>query len=177
MELYLTTPDFQYENEFSAMVMDFFHHQETRKYDIFKPALDNFPQYVQARLDEAAGINLPPGFVKMHTYWLTDASKTIYGTIRYRPELNTEYFATIGGHIGYDIAPSHRLKGYASAMLQLLLQKIDKKENSRLMISCNSTNSGSMKVIENNGGVFHSEVYDEWNQRTVNRYWIEVPGH
>ncbi|NML23445.1 GNAT family N-acetyltransferase [Pseudoflavitalea sp. G-6-1-2] len=175
MQQFLTIPALQYENEFSAFVLDFFHHNETRKYNIFQPALDNFPQYVQDRLDESQGINLPPGFVKMHSYWLTDETNTIYGTIRYRPSLDNEYFANIGGHIGYDIAPSHRLKGLASIMLQLLLQKIDKKENSRVLIGCNITNIGSMKVIENNGGIFNAELYDNVNDRMVRTYWVPVP--
>lgn len=175
MSMILAKPDLNYQKEFEAMVFDFQSHDELRKYEIFKPALVNFPQYVQDRLDEAAGINLPPGFIQMHTYWLTDETHTIYGTIRYRPSLNNEYFANIGGHIGYDIAPSHRLKGYASLMLPLLLNTIDKKENSRVLISCNTTNIGSLKVIEKNGGIFNAELYDHRNNRMVRTYWVPVP--
>lgn len=113
MNLVLIIPDHAYKETFTAMVNDFYASQELDKYAIFKPALENFSTYIMVLQQVAQGTYLPSGHVPAHTYWLTDNSKTIYGTIRYRPVLNT-FLNKIGGHIGFDIAPAHRGKGYGT---------------------------------------------------------------
>lgn len=173
MNLVLVPPDGRYEKCFAVMVWDFYAHNEMDKYAAFKPALENFKDYVTARLNEEQGIGLPEGFVAARTYWLTDEVGTIYGTIRYRPVLNTRLLE-IGGHIGFDIAPSQRRKGYGTVMLRLLLGKIDPKENNQVLLTCDIDNTGSKKIIENNGGTVTSEIYDDAGRKTILRYWISI---
>ena len=173
MNLVLVPPDDRYEKSFAVMVQDFYVHKEMDKYAAFSAALENFSHYVTARLNEEQGIGLSEGFVAAVTYWLTDEVQTIYGTIRYRPVLNSR-LSEIGGHIGFDIAPSHRRRGYGTAMLRLLLEKIDPKENNRVLLTCDIDNTGSKKIIENNGGTVTSEIYDDASRKTILRYWIRI---
>ena len=44
----------------------------------------------------------------------------------------------------------------------------------RVMISCAVDNEGSRRTILANGGVFHSTIWDEEDQETLERYWIEL---
>ncbi len=122
MSFRLIPPDYNCEKSFAIMVQDFYDHKEMDKYAAFEGALQDFGQYVAARRQEALGLGLLPGFVPACTYWLTDETQTIYGTIRYRPVLNEKLLHT-GGHIGFDIAPSQRRNGYGTLMLRLLLEK------------------------------------------------------
>ena len=70
-----------------------------------------------------------------------------------------------GGHIGYDVRPSARRRGHATAMLRDALKVAARLGIERALITCHVTNVGSRRVIELNGGV----LADEHNG--VLRYW------
>lgn len=175
MGLVLVSPNERYKTAFAAMAEDFYAHEDQEKYASFQPALEDFGLYVASRQDEARGIDLQKGYVPIVTYWLTDESDTIYGTIRYRAELNAT-LARIGGHIGFDVAPAHRGKGYATAMLRLLLLRITPLPRVKLLLTCDAGNVASQKVIEKNGGVQESTLYDTGTRRTILRYRITLSG-
>jgi predicted acetyltransferase len=58
----------------------------------------------------------PSGLVACTTFWWTDGD-TFLGRIAVRHQL-TERLRIIGGHIGYDIRPTARRQGHATAMLR-----------------------------------------------------------
>ncbi|WP_118976632.1 GNAT family N-acetyltransferase [Taibaiella koreensis] len=118
-------------------------------------------------------MSLPKDYVPATTYWLTDESGTVYGTIRYRPVLN-EYLSRAGGHIGFDVAPRHRNKGYGSIMLGLLLQKIDRRQNSSLLLTCDTGNIASRSIIEKNGGISEPGRHSGHNGEPILRYRIDI---
>lgn len=48
-----------------------------------------------------------------------------------------------GGHIGYAVAPSHRGKGYASALFQAALSYCRDCGIDRVLVTCNDDNQAS----------------------------------
>ncbi|MCI8344900.1 MAG: GNAT family N-acetyltransferase [Clostridia bacterium] len=77
-----------------------------------------------------------------------------------------------GGNIGYLIRPSERKKGYGNLMLGLALKKARELKIDKVLISCREDNIGSAKIIENNGGIYENNYYDEQLNKTYKRYWI-----
>lgn len=97
----------------------------------------------------------------------------IAGMIQIRHYFN-EYLEKYAGHIGYSVCPSERRKGYATAMLRLVLPKCKALGIDRVLISCVQGNEGSRKTILNNGGVFESTVLLEEKNVYLERYWIDL---
>ena len=136
------------------------------------PELDaNFADYVEKKQSESRGENLPEGYVPATTYWLVDGDKYI-GGVSVRHELNKN-LKNIGGHIGYDIRPSERGKGYGSKVLELGLQKAKELGVARVLVTCSVTNIASRKIIEKNGGIFENQVPDPETGIDKLRFWIE----
>ena len=85
----------------------------------------------------------------------------------------TEYLLNYGGHIGYSIRPSARLKGYGTEGLKLGLKEAKNLGISKVLITCNIKNMGSSKVIENCGGVLENIVTCP-KGNVIKRYWINI---
>lgn len=79
-----------------------------------------------------------------------------------------------GGNIGYLIRPSERGKKYGNKILYLALKKAQELGLTKVLISCKKENIASMKVIENNGGIYDGDYYDEVSKETFKRYWINI---
>jgi predicted acetyltransferase len=129
----------------------------------------NFDSYVQKTLSRSSGENLPEGFVPDTILWLVEGDKFI-GETSIRHELN-DRLKKIGGHIGYAIRPSERRKGYGNLILKLSLEETKKLGIDKVLITCEPTNIGSKKIIENNGGIFEKEI--EFEGEHLLHYWIE----
>jgi predicted acetyltransferase len=61
----------------------------------------------------------PAGYVPCTTLWWIDGDQYI-ARIAIRHQLN-EFLLNVGGHIGYDVRPSARRRGHATAMLRAAL--------------------------------------------------------
>jgi predicted acetyltransferase len=72
----------------------------------------------------------------------------------------------IGGHIGYDIRPSARQCGHATAMLGAALPVARSLGITRALLTSDEDNIASRKVIEANGGMLE----DKRNGKI--RYWV-----
>ena len=131
---------------------------------------NNFEQYVLGLHNESLGINLPVGYVPHTTYWLVEGNE-FFGRADIRHELN-DFLKTNGGHIGYDIRPSQRNKGYGSLLLQLAVEKAHQLGIKEVLVTCNIDNIGSNKIIQKNGGVLES-TYKLLEGTAKNRYWIK----
>lgn len=112
------------------------------------------------------------GWVPSYTYWLTDIEDVILGVVRIRASLNSEFVRKFAGHIGYDISPLTRRKGYANKILKFALQKEKSINLDKVLITCDEDNIASKKVIENNGGIFESVIFKEEKKKWLLRYWI-----
>lgn len=98
------------------------------------------------------------------TWWWVEGNEYLGRiSIRHRP---TERLLEIGGHIGYDVRPSARRRGHATAMLRAVLPHAYELGIDPALLTCDTDNVGSRKVIEANGGVFEDERSGKL------RYWV-----
>ena len=128
-----------------------------------------FKKYIETLNDEAVGKGIPENWVPASTYFLIDDENNIYGAVNIRHRL-TENLKIIGGHVGFGIKPSVRHKGYGTKILELALSKCKDMGITKVLVTCNKENIGSMKVIQNNGGKLDSEA--DIDEELIQRYWI-----
>jgi predicted acetyltransferase len=136
----------------------------------------DFVALVHALDEEARGIGLAPGLVPQTSFWLVRhdaAGPTILGVSRLRHRL-TETLEDVGGHIGYDVRSSERRQGYGTRLLALTLPQARALGLSRVMLTCDTDNVASARVIEKNGGMLASQSMSPRTGVLVSRYWIEL---
>jgi predicted acetyltransferase len=97
----------------------------------------------------------PAHHVPSTTLWWVEADQYL-GRLAIRHELN-RHLLDVGGHIGYDVRPSARRTGHATAMLQAALPIARGLGIESALLTCERSNVGSRAVIEANGGVFEDE--------------------
>ena len=140
--------------------------------DRYEPALKDLPAYFRRLKNYAEGINLPPGHVRASTFWLVEGSRII-GRSSLRHQLTSE-LEHEGGHIGYDIRPSERRKGYGTLLLNLTLERARGRGLRRVFLTCDADNPASAKVIEKNGGKRCGQVTSHRSGKIISQYWIEL---
>jgi len=166
----LCLPSIEFKDAFIVMMLDYQRNGEHR-YQIESIEMNNvFEKYVAGIKERAQGLNLKPGFVQESTFWLME-NNTIYGASRLRHSLTERLFME-GGHIGYDIPPSHRRQGYGTLLLKLSLREAKAIGLERVLLTCDNDNIGSRKTILNNGGILENEI--EYEGRWKCRYWINL---
>lgn len=79
------------------------------------------------------------------------AEEELVGRISIHHELN-DALRLEGGHIGYDTVPSFRGRGVATEMLRQALPLARGLGLTEVLITCDDTNTASIRVIEANGG-------------------------
>jgi predicted acetyltransferase len=174
----LSLPSVQFQESFIEAVGEFQADAElnepgTRYRELSIPELErDFATYVQKEKSRSLGDNLPEGYVPDTTWWLVDRDEFI-GRVSIRHRL-TEPLRHIGGHIGYDIRPSHRRQGYGSRILELALPKAKEIGLSRVLLTCDATNLGSRRIIEKNGGELEEAVPNPETGPHPLRFWINV---
>jgi len=133
---------------------------------------DDFNDFVRSLWNKEDGKKLKEGRVKESIFWLIDGHQFI-GRVSVRHELNDELLK-IGGHIGYEIRPAKRRKGYGKRILELALKEAKKINLDKVLVTCDSYNIGSKKIIENNGGVLENQFLSDDNNVSKLRYWIDL---
>lgn len=93
-----------------------------------------------------------PAWVLTDTFFAIDNNDRIVGIIDLRRELND--FLKDFGNSGYSVRPSERKKGYATKMLELLIEHAKNCGMTSLQLSVERTNTPSVKTIVKNGGVY-----------------------
>jgi predicted acetyltransferase len=129
----------------------------------------NFDQFLAKLENEKTGSE--NGKVPSYQYWFVEGSRYI-GRLNYRPTLN-DTLRFKGGNVGYSVRPSERGKGYATTFLKEAIAFAKADGLSELLLTCNSDNIASIKVIENCGGKFSSDAVDETGIK-FNRYIIKL---
>jgi len=82
----------------------------------------------------------------------------------------TEHLLQHGGHIGYEVRPSARRRGHATAMLRKGLRVAHGLGIDPALLTCDHDNVGSQTIIERAGGVLD-------DKRGVKlRYWVPSAG-
>ena len=140
--------------------------------DRYSPGLENFEKLLDKLKTYRTGENLPDGRVRSNTFFLFDGEKLLgSGSLRHRL---SKTLAVYGGHIGYNVRPSERRKGYGSLILRLTLEKARAIGLERVFITCNTDNIGSVKIIENHGGRLENKLFYEPVGKLISQYWIEL---
>lgn len=139
----------------------------------YRDALRDLPGYVRELRQQARGVDRPPGWVPSTTYWLVRDGRRIVATSNLRHRL-TPHLHYEGGHIGYGTRPSERRKGYGRRLCALTLQRARELGIRHVLITCDSDNIASAKIIEANGGVLENQVVSRETGKIKNRYWIDV---
>jgi len=98
------------------------------------------------------------------------AGNDYVGRISIRHKLNAD-LKVMGGHIGYDTRPSFRGRGIASQMLKQALPIAKDLGIVDVLITCNESNTHSIRVIEKNGGVL-KETMPQFKGGPLKRYYI-----
>lgn len=125
---------------------------------------EGFSRYLDA-LRAAARIDVArPGRVPTSTFWWVSGD-TYLGRIAIRHRLD-DWLLEVGGHIGYDVRPTARLRGHATAMLHAVLPEAGALGIDPALLTCDLDNVGSRKVIEAAGGVLEDE------RRGKLRFWV-----
>lgn len=138
---------------------------ELRRFSADWATAEGFAAYVAwIRAEARPETPRPPGTVPATTLWWLDGD--IYlGRLAIRHHL-THYLREVGGHIGYDVRPSARRQGHATAMLAAALPFAASLGIDPALVTCDEDNLGSRKVIERNGGVLADQRGDKL------RYWL-----
>jgi predicted acetyltransferase len=110
---------------------------------------DQFQRYLD-RLRADARLSVLRHRVPQTNLWLVEGEDYL-GRLSIRHRLNRR-LRFKGGHIGYDVRPSVRRRGYATLMLRLSLPVAHQLGIDPALITCDDTNVGSRRVIEANGG-------------------------
>ncbi len=139
----------------------------------YKEAAADVAQFAERCAKNVVGADLPPDRVPWSTFWLVRDRQRVLGCSRLRHYLNAD-LEQEGGHIGYDIRPSERCKGYATYLLSLTLEKARVMGLTRVLITADTSNVPSWRVIEKNGGVIESESASAETGQPLRKYWIAL---
>ena len=170
--LELADPAVELEAAYLAMIDDFaaagepYHQHERAEVEM------DFPGFVRKLRDWSRGVNLRPDCVASTTYWLV-RGRTVLGTSRLRHSL-CDRLLHEGGHVGYDVRPSERGRGYATRLLALTLAKARERGIVRALVTCDADNAASARVIRKNGGALEDERISLRTGKPIRRYWIDL---
>ncbi|HNX15829.1 MAG TPA: GNAT family N-acetyltransferase [Bacilli bacterium] len=106
-------------------------------------------------------------------FTIRESDNKIVGMVNVRHCL-IEEISKYAGHIGYDIRPLERGKGYAKIQLYLALQEAKKLGLKKVMITCDQTNVPSERTIRALGGFFEKNGVDETKDSIESINWIDV---
>ncbi|WP_405581515.1 GNAT family N-acetyltransferase [Streptomyces sp. NBC_01190] len=116
----------------------------------------DFAAYVAALLAVAdPDLPRPDALVPCTNLWWVEGDEYL-ARIAVRHRLN-HFLREYGGHIGYDVRPSARRRGHATAMLRAALPEAAELGIDPALITCDTGNVASRKVIQACGGVFEDE--------------------
>ena len=180
----LVLPDERYKQSY-LQALDEYQAEGLAQYvELDRAALErDFAGFVRQLRSETVQENVREGYVPHTTLWLVEGD-TFLGRVDIRHEL-TDYLRAKGGHIGYDIRPTQRKKGYGTMALEMGIEYARKLGLEKVLLTCDVGNIGSNKIIQASGGVLDETAsHDKQPEETAaaasasapekNRYWIEL---
>lgn len=165
-------PSPAYEADFWAMCGEYRRVGERYEPSWLLPPGHDFAAYLQRLDDVRRGVNPLPGGVPMSVFWLVREGH-ILGTCYFRWAL-TDVLRVEGGHIGYKVRPSQRRKGYGTHILARALDFARTQGMHQVLVTCDTSNAPSARIIQKNGGRFSGEGRSPHTGRLVSRYWIDL---
>ncbi|MDQ1612651.1 MAG: hypothetical protein QOG00_2582 [Pyrinomonadaceae bacterium] len=167
-EARLIEPSAELRAELLAMAAEY----ESAGDDRYREIIADFDGYLRGLARYAAGVDIPPGHVPNSTFFLVHRGRIVgRSALRHRltPALQHE-----GGHIGYDIRPLARGRGYGTLILALTLERARSLGLARALLTCDTDNVASARIIERNGGVLAAQVVSHRSGKLISQYWIEL---
>ncbi|OZV13202.1 GNAT family N-acetyltransferase [Tissierella sp. P1] len=158
-DLFLIEPNKEYQKSFENYVLAYRKTNDEHYFNKYKRALENFQDYLK---------DLPQGEVITSTFWLID-KKEVVGVVRIRHQE-----IECAGHIGYDISPDCRNRGYGFQILKLALEKAMKIGIEEVILTCNIDNIASKKIIEKNKGNLLGIIFDEEENEYMYKFSITL---
>jgi predicted acetyltransferase len=132
-----------------------------------------FSRYLEVLEEQERGIHLPLNHVPS-TFLFAFKGQRIIGRASIRHMLN-DSLLRVGGHIGYVVVPEFRRQGHATTILRMALHFAHEKIGiARVLVTCDDDNIGSIRTIENNGGVLENVISGPGLDKPKRRYWIDV---
>ena len=167
-DLFLVEPNKQYKKSFENYALTYRKINDEHYFNKYKKALENFQDYLNELQNYSKGNNLPQGEVLTSTFWLID-KKEVVGVVRIRHQE-----VECAGHIGYDISPDYRNRGYGFQILKLALGKAINIGREEVILTCNIDNTASKKIIEKNNSKLLGTIFDEEDNEYLYKYSITV---
>lgn len=171
----LVDPDVRFHRSFLAAMAEFAREGRTGDDSMigsrlarFGPSWDSptgFAAYVAFEVaDREEDAPRSAGHVPCTNLWWVEGEEYL-GRIAVRHRL-TDGLREVGGHIGYDVRRSRRREGHATAMLAATLPIARRWGIDPALVTCDSDNVASRKVIEANGGTLEDERHGKL------RFWL-----
>jgi predicted acetyltransferase len=167
-DLFLVEPNKKYQKSFENYTLTYRKVNDEHYFNKYKKALENFQDYLNDLHNYSKGNDLPQGEVITSTFWLID-KKEVVGVVRIRHQE-----VECAGHIGYDISPDCRNRGYGFQILKLALEKAIKIGIEEVILTCNIDNTASKKIIEKNNGKLSGTIFDEEEDEYLYKYSITL---
>ena len=165
----LLEPSKEKREPFLRMAQDWLDHGNDR----YRLALENFDAYLEKVRQSSDAAQVPVGWVPGTEFWLDDGADEIVACVRLRfwltPSLEVE-----GGHVGYDVRPSARCRGFGTSVLRLVLPEARRRGLERVRVTVDSDNLPSIAIIERNGGILSGEAISEKSGKPIKQYWVDT---
>ena len=169
--IFLTEPNIEYQETFLAGMLEFHQEGKMLQYN-FQLVSQNFEKFLYHLRTQQDWTKLAPHIIPQRHFWLIDDDEFIgILSLRRGPD---EAFIRISGHIGYQVRPSKRRRGYGKELLRRGLQKAKELGITRVLLTCDEDNIASKKVIESNGGQFEKAILIDGGPIKKLRYWIDL---
>lgn len=165
---FLAEPGLEYKRSFENYVLAYKGAKDDFYYNKYKKALENFGEYLKELDNCSRGRGLTLEDVATTTLWLIDDNEVV-GVVRIRHR-EVEF----AGHIGYDISPAYRNRGYGTRILELALKRAAKLGIDNAIVNCRRDNTASKKIIESNGGELLGVIYDDEEREELYKYSIKT---
>jgi len=167
-DLFLVEPSEKFRESFEDYALSYKKSNEDHYFNKYRKALSDFENYIDELRKYSKGKNLTQDEFSTSTFWLVD-KKAVVGVVRIRHQ-EIEF----AGHIGYDISPVCRNRGYGFQILKLALVKANMFGIGEVILTCNIENNVSKKIIEKNNGNLLGIIFDEEENEHLCKYSITL---
>jgi predicted acetyltransferase len=100
----------------------------------------------------------------------------LFGLFNLRHSLN-EHLESFGGHVGYCLRPIARGHGVATELLRAATAFGCELGIDSLVLTCDTTNHLSIRVIEKNGGNLRDTYFHESASGQIHRFDLPTAGN